>query len=448
MQPVGSILLLNMELSSNRIFEIAGFRLGVSSDCSLDIFDELDGFEAFEVSGDMEPDGRVLLMESLQGLDFVPAYTLEVDGGICRYGKVDKTHVFQLTPNSHNEEPLWVIYDNGGVVRCSFTRNLVTLRFLLWVAFNFYGLRCGIVAMHSSCVRYKGYAVLFLGESGTGKSTHTRLWYKNFVGARLLNDDSPLLRFKEGRLMVYGSPWSGKTPCYFNESYPVAAVVRLSQAPKNEMYQLGVIESIAALKPSMPPALSVDPFYGEKEMDMVTAIIQNVKVYRLDCLPDIEAARLCRSNIFPQYGSLVLPNQLVFMQVEDNISRGQQIVIPLVGNSMSPTVVDGDKVQLSPIADRKKLKIGDVVLFRYQGRHILHRIIKIKNDEYILQGDAMTKREHVMRDDIVALLTAVEFLDGTTIQCDSDEWKRRSRFYLVKKKLKHKVKSTIKNLLD
>lgn len=446
-QLVGLIPLLNMELLKNRVFEIAGFRLCISSSCGLDILDELDGFDVFEVECDEELDGLVLLQDHLQGVDFNPSYSLEVEGGICSYGRVGNEHVFRLTPSRHDEEPLWVIYKNGDVVRCSYTRNYVTLRFLLWVAFNFYALRQGIVAIHSSCVRYKGNAVLFLGESGTGKSTHSRLWCKNFVGARLLNDDSPLLRFKEGRLMVYGSPWSGKTSCYFNECYPVAAMVRLSQAPKNAMFSLGVLESIAALKPSMPPALSVDPYYGEKEMDMVTAIIQSVKVFRLECLPDIEAARLCRSTIFPQYGSMILPNKVVFAQVEENIARGQQVVIPLVGNSMLPTIADGDKVQLSPIADRRSLKIGDVVLFRYQGRHILHRIIKARDGAFVLQGDALSRREYVKSDEIVALLTSVEFSDGTLVKCDSDEWRNRSRFYLIKKKIKRKVKTTVKNLL-
>ena len=64
-----------------------------------------------------------------------------------------------------------------------------------------YGLmtvRKDTVALHGSCIVYKGKAVLFLGESGTGKSTHTRLWRENIAGSKLLNDDSPIVRYEEG----------------------------------------------------------------------------------------------------------------------------------------------------------------------------------------------------------------------------------------------------------
>lgn len=83
-----------------------------------------------------------------------------------------------------------------------------------------YGLmtvRKDTVALHGSCIVYKGKAVLFLGESGTGKSTHTRLWRENIAGSKLLNDDSPIVR------------------------YPLAGCVRLSQAPFNKIRRLSVV---------------------------------------------------------------------------------------------------------------------------------------------------------------------------------------------------------------
>ena len=63
-----------------------------------------------------------------------------------------------------------------------------------------------------------------MGKSGTGKSTHSRLWLENVPGATLLNDDNPIVRLTLVGAIVYGSPWSGKTPCYKNESAPLAGV--------------------------------------------------------------------------------------------------------------------------------------------------------------------------------------------------------------------------------
>lgn len=72
------------------------------------------------------------------------------------------------------------------------------LRFALWMGYGLMTVRKDTVALHGSCIVYKGKAVLFLGESGTGKSTHTRLWRENIAGSKLLNDDSPIVRYEEG----------------------------------------------------------------------------------------------------------------------------------------------------------------------------------------------------------------------------------------------------------
>lgn len=84
------------------------------------------------------------------------------------------------------------------------------------------------VFVHASCVSMEGKSYLFLGKSGTGKSTHARQWLQAFPDCRLLNDDNPALRIEDGKVMVYGTPWSGKTSCYKNEGYPVAGIARLS----------------------------------------------------------------------------------------------------------------------------------------------------------------------------------------------------------------------------
>ena len=79
----------------------------------------------------------------------------------------------------------------------------------------------GVLEMHSSVVVNGGRGYLFLGKSGTGKSTHSSLWLKHIPGTMLLNDDNPILRLMpDGTARVFGSPWSGKTPCYKNLDFP------------------------------------------------------------------------------------------------------------------------------------------------------------------------------------------------------------------------------------
>ena len=94
----------------------------------------------------------------------------------------------------------------------------------------------GVALFHSSTVSFGDKAYMFLGVSGTGKSTHSSLWLKYIEGTELLNDDNPVVRVSDnGNATVYGSPWSGKTPCYRRVSYPLDGIVLLSQAPYNKI---------------------------------------------------------------------------------------------------------------------------------------------------------------------------------------------------------------------
>jgi hypothetical protein len=146
---------------------------------------------------------------------------------------------------------------------------------------------------HSSVVSYEGKAYMFLGKSGTGKSTHSSLWLKYIEGTELVNDDNPVVRFLEdGSIIVYGSPWSGKTPCYRNVRYPLGAIVLLSQAPQNVIRRLRPLEAYAALIASIS-GKRWDSRLAEGLHETENLLATNVPIWHLDCLPDEEAAKLC-----------------------------------------------------------------------------------------------------------------------------------------------------------
>lgn len=148
---------------------------------------------------------------------------------------------------------------------------------------------------HASVVSYRGRGYLFLGPSGTGKSTHSRLWLEHIKGAELVNDDNPVVRIEDGEVRVYGTPWSGKTPCYRNVSYPVGGIVHLSQAPHNVIRRLKGIESYAVLMSSIS-GVRWDKGMAEGLHDTENRLAQLVAVWHLDCLPDAAAAELSCSN--------------------------------------------------------------------------------------------------------------------------------------------------------
>ena len=145
---------------------------------------------------------------------------------------------------------------------------------------------------HSSVVSYQDKAYMFLGHSGTGKSTHSSLWLKYIEGTELVNDDNPVVRIMDGVARVYGSPWSGKTPCYRNVVYPVGAIVKLDQAPHNEIQRQKGIMAYAAIVPSIS-GKRWDKQLAEGLHETENLLAQMVPVWHLDCLPDEAAARLC-----------------------------------------------------------------------------------------------------------------------------------------------------------
>lgn len=137
----------------------------------------------------------------------------------------------------------------------------------------------------------RGY--LFLGHSGTGKSTHARQWLAAFEDAWLLNDDNPILRvMDDGQVRVYGSPWSGKTPCYKNADVPVGAIVKLSQAPHNKLETIRLPQAYADML-SSASGLKTEPTMADNMFETIKYIITHAPCYHLACLPNKEAARVC-----------------------------------------------------------------------------------------------------------------------------------------------------------
>ena len=166
----------------------------------------------------------------------------------------------------------------------------------LMIAYAFAAAGAGCLLMHSSTVVLDGKAYCFLGRSGTGKSTHSSLWLKNFEGTRLLNDDNPVIRIEDGKAMVYGSPWSGKTPCYRQESAPIAAVVMLKQAASNKMEPLDSTKALASMLASCTSMMWDKPTYTLL-LHSMSRLISIVGVQSLCCLPTDDAALLSYNSL-------------------------------------------------------------------------------------------------------------------------------------------------------
>ena len=167
---------------------------------------------------------------------------------------------------------------------------------MLRIAFSQALLREDGIGIHASAIAHNGKCFLFLGKSGTGKSTHAALWLQHIENSELINDDNPAIRIQDNIAYAYGTPWSGKTPCYKNIGLPIAKITRLQQAPANIHRRLSDIEAFTALLPSCS-VIKQDKRLYEKLCDKLTWLAEHTHIAYLQCLPDKEAVMLNKETI-------------------------------------------------------------------------------------------------------------------------------------------------------
>lgn len=168
----------------------------------------------------------------------------------------------------------------------------------IMIAYAFSTVLMKTILIHASVIRCEGRGYLMTAPSGTGKSTHTHLWYTTIPGCDLMNDDNPIIRIfpERNEAIVYGSPWSGKTPCYRNIQAPVGGIIRIQQRPENSIRRLSVFEAFAMLLPSCS-SMKWDQRVYDGICESVSALIKTSRIWELGCLPNAEAAILCHDNV-------------------------------------------------------------------------------------------------------------------------------------------------------
>ena len=161
-----------------------------------------------------------------------------------------------------------------------------------------------IILFHCSAMELDGKAYLFTAPSGTGKSTHTRLWREVF-GDRvtMINDDKPLLHISKGKtdgavqsamVRVYGTPYAGKDGLQTNTSAPVAAIVILHQATENTIERLS--ERVAYPTLLNQTYRRNDPAGMMKTLELV-GVLAKLPLYSLGCTISEEAVMMAYQRI-------------------------------------------------------------------------------------------------------------------------------------------------------
>lgn len=164
----------------------------------------------------------------------------------------------------------------------------------LMLVFAFSGAYFDTLLIHASVVRHKDKAYAFTAKSGTGKSTQVANWMRYIEGCDIMNDDNPIIRIIDGKPVLYGSPWSGKTPCYRNTKADLGAIILIERDTRNHVEPMQPLIAFSTIL-SACSGMKWDETLYQLICKTSSAIVEKVKVVALHCLPDRESAEVCRA---------------------------------------------------------------------------------------------------------------------------------------------------------
>lgn len=154
----------------------------------------------------------------------------------------------------------------------------------------------GGITFHSSCIEYKGEAIMFAAPFEGGKSTQSAMWKEYHPSVRYINDDTPVIKKEGGRYHAYGTPWAGTSGINNNIHAPVKALIYVKQGKENKLCKIEEKESM--LRAMRSVRTQFFPPQREKQVKILFDFIRFVPVYELTCGINHEAVELVKSEIF------------------------------------------------------------------------------------------------------------------------------------------------------
>ena len=237
-----------------------------------------------------------------------------------------------------------------------------------------YMLEKHILLFHGSVVAVDGKAFLFTAKSGTGKSTHTRLW-RELLGERaiMVNDDKPLLETGKDQVTVYGTPWDGKHHLSTNIQVPLEGICILNRGEENKIRKISREEAYPMLLQQ-----SFHPADGKKYgilLEILDSLGKNIPLYSLQCNMELDAARLSFHTMFGKEERMRLRNEFITHQVDGSqvmVSTETRLFSGLVrSNETAAFIIDCLKEETT------EEKIVDKILEEYDvSREIAARDVK------------------------------------------------------------------------
>jgi len=156
--------------------------------------------------------------------------------------------------------------------------------------------------IHASSIRHKDIAYAFTAKSGTGKSTHVAMWLQNIEHCDMINDDNPIIRIEDEGAFLYGSPWSGKTPCYRPLRVRLGTVVKIRRADENSCVELRPIEAMPMLLEGCS-CMRWEQELSDNFYSTLSLLMQGRSFFVMNCLPNADAAITACRTLSERFGA-------------------------------------------------------------------------------------------------------------------------------------------------
>lgn len=290
----------------NRTFRIADHYVTVSTPGDVDSLSLLPSFRPFvcEPTDNGERLFSITLDDSLQPVPKSQrehVHDFDTGNGVI---KVDDCADggSQFIIRDINDAPCALLIAEGGfrqyhcALNGSYNMRSFGLNSAMMLAFAQAGALAGTLQLHASLVRQNGWGYAFTAKSGTGKSTQVANWLRYLPDCDMMNDDNPVVRMIDGKPVIYGSPWSGKTPCYRNVQAPLGALTLIDRAKTNSVEKLDPLTAFTVLLPAIS-SMKWNKMLYQHQCDTVIQVIGSTDCYTLHCLPDRESAVICNQTI-------------------------------------------------------------------------------------------------------------------------------------------------------
>lgn len=148
------------------------------------------------------------------------------------------------------------------------------------------------LVFHGAVLEYGNTAYAVTAHSGVGKTTHTRLWLREFSDkVKILNGDKPILRLIDGEVYACSTPWMGKEGYGYNAMRRLGGIGFLSR---------GTVNIARSITPDSAVMRFMNQIYLSKtdvlaltrSMRVADRLLCGVPLYEFECNMEPEAAHV------------------------------------------------------------------------------------------------------------------------------------------------------------